>query len=514
MREKDLEKTLPSRDTCDFTAEAPYLGWTILWHSDHERVGEWAAWPEKMRKNFKLSRNTPEFSHPGTDLKRPLASLRLSRTPIAFSSSDLEVHMSRPDSLPSVVVEGKPVKGSRTFSRGDLEKGVILMLAHEVTLLLHLSKPKTQRPPLPEMIGQSAAMGTIYEQIESLREVDDHILIRGETGTGKELVARALTKCGKRNGGPSRTESLATVPPGLVAMTLFGSERGSFNGASKQKGLFRLANGGTLFLDEIGAAPLETQQALLRILEENTCSPVGHPDRRFHVDVRVLAATDRDLEEAEASGKFHGPLRQRFHGEILLPPLRKRREDIGRLFLHFLKQDLDELGKLSAAGNLEDTLGWPLPEIVAGLASYDWPGNVRELRNVVRRLVLAGPLVLREPQELHLWLGISKKQPPTCEPASHTERASERKRKVVEISAEELQDVIRTEQGNIAAVARRLNVNRASLHQAGLIRRAQDIDREELKQCLKCCGNDLVEVCAQLFLSMRTLVKLIKDISS
>ncbi|MEM7584996.1 MAG: sigma 54-interacting transcriptional regulator, partial [Acidobacteriota bacterium] len=218
------------------------------------------------------------------------------------------------------------------------------------------------------------------------------VLIRGATGTGKELVAQALHRASSRRDSPFVAINLGAVTPTLAAAELFGVVKGAFTGAErKRKGCFERARGGTLFLDEIGEAPGEVQASLLRALETGSFLPVGG-EAETAFDARVVAATDADLESAISAEGFRAPLLHRLGGyEIHLPALAERRDDMGRLLVHFLSQELMALGEgdlIEAFGSLERP--WLPAKLVARLARFDWPGNVRQLRNVARRLVIEG----------------------------------------------------------------------------------------------------------------------------
>jgi len=207
------------------------------------------------------------------------------------------------------------------------------------------------------------------------------VLIRGETGTGKELIARALYQHSDRSKAAFIAINCAAVPENLIESELFGHERGSFTGADRRRiGRFEQANKGTLFLDEIGDLPPHTQVKLLRVLQQQTFQRVGGTEM-ISVDVRVLAATHRDLEAMIGEGKFREDLLHRLNVvTIQLPPLRERREDIPVLIQHFLKKYAAEFGNESPA------IG---ADALAVLQAEPWPGNIRELENVTRRLLLA-----------------------------------------------------------------------------------------------------------------------------
>jgi len=234
-----------------------------------------------------------------------------------------------------------------------------------------------------ELVGDSPAMTKLVEQIGRAAKSAASVLVTGERGTGKELVARAIHAMSPRAKGPLEKLNCAALPSELIESELFGHEAGAFTGATKQRrGKFERASGGTLFLDEVGDMPLPMQAKLLRVLQEREIERVGGSET-IRVDVRVVAATNRDLVAACESGAFRPDLYDRLNVlPLAIPPLRARREDVPVLAKHFLA--------LAAASNdrrdvrLEDGA-------LSVLASYAWPGNVRELRNVIERLVILTP---------------------------------------------------------------------------------------------------------------------------
>jgi two-component system nitrogen regulation response regulator NtrX len=243
--------------------------------------------------------------------------------------------------------------------------------------------------PADGLVGQSAAIETLRGEIEAFAAVEAPVLLLGETGTGKELVAQGIHAASRRHRGPFVSVNLGAIPPSLAASELFGAARGAFTGAVQaQDGFFRKAQGGTLFLDEIGETPQEVQASLLRVLEAGEIQPVG-AQSALRVDVRVLAATDADLEQRVQAGTFREPLLHRLAGySIRLPPLRERRDDVGRLLVHFLRQELAATGELDILDRDSPHLLWIKPALVVRLARYDWPGNVRQLRNNIERLMI------------------------------------------------------------------------------------------------------------------------------
>jgi transcriptional regulator with GAF, ATPase, and Fis domain len=231
-----------------------------------------------------------------------------------------------------------------------------------------------------DLVGQSAVLRKIVSQIDLVAQTEASVLILGETGTGKELVAHEIHRRSQRKDKPLVRVNCASIPRELFESEFFGHVRGSFTGAVKDRtGRFETAHGGTIFLDEIGEVPLEMQSKLLRVLQEKRYERVGDDQTRF-ADVRIIAATNRDLKQALAAGRFREDLYYRLHVfPIQVIPLRERMEDIPLLAKHFLELSVRDLKcakpRLTRAG-------------VAKLQNYDWPGNVRELRNVIERAVI------------------------------------------------------------------------------------------------------------------------------
>jgi PAS domain S-box-containing protein len=231
-----------------------------------------------------------------------------------------------------------------------------------------------------EIVGQSPALRHVLKDVEQVAVTDAAVLIQGETGTGKELFARAIHAASRRRDRPLVTVNCAAIPATLIESEFFGHEKGAFTGATaRREGRFALADGGTIFLDEVGELPLELQGKLLRVLQEGTFEPVGSSTTR-RVDVRVIAATNRDLQAETAANRFRQDLFYRLNVfPIRLPPLRERVEDIPALASAFVQRFTQRIGRAPLP------LG---PDCVRRLQSYSWPGNVRELQNVIERAVI------------------------------------------------------------------------------------------------------------------------------
>lgn len=231
-----------------------------------------------------------------------------------------------------------------------------------------------------DFVAQSPVMRHVVDRIQRVAPTDATVLILGETGTGKEVVARAVHALSHRRDKPLVKLNCAAIPKDLVESELFGHEKGAFTGAVGRKlGRFELADQGTLFLDEIGELPLDLQAKLLRVLQEGEFERVGSTETR-KVDVRVLAATNRDIAKRAKEGSFRPDLYYRLNVfPILLPPLRERRDDLPLLIRHFLRKYGEKYGKQFK------TIP---PRAMTTLQTYDWPGNIRELENVIERAVI------------------------------------------------------------------------------------------------------------------------------
>jgi len=236
------------------------------------------------------------------------------------------------------------------------------------------------RYSLGNMVGKSKAMQELFNLIEKVAQYEANVLVTGETGTGKELVARGIHYAGQEENLPFVPIDCAAVPETLLESELFGHSRGAFTGAAEQKkGQIELAHGGTLFLDEIGELPLALQKKFLRFLQEKEIVRLGETRRR-KVDVRIIAATNRDLEAEIAAGQWREDLFYRLNViSIEIPPLRERRDDIPPLVNHFLAKYNAQNGKA-----IQGMTG----EVMEVFMAYDWPGNVRELENVIERAVV------------------------------------------------------------------------------------------------------------------------------
>ena len=303
-----------------------------------------------------------------------------------------------------------------------------------------------------ELVGSSSAMAELREQVGRAARAQASVLICGERGTGKELVARAIHRASPRAQGPLVKLNCAAVPKELIESELFGHEAGAFTGATKQRrGKFERASAGTLFLDEVGDMPLSMQAKLLRVLQEREIERVGGNDT-IKVDVRVVAATNRDLVAACGQGEFRPDLYDRLNVlPLSVPPLRSRREDIAGLAAHFL----------SAAARANGRLGVELaPDAVAALTHHSYPGNVRELKNLIERLVILSPDDTVTAADVERYLGMS------ATPSSVSWYRPDVPFRVLVEEAERsiVEEALLHHGGQMAATARALGLERSHLY--------------------------------------------------
>jgi two-component system nitrogen regulation response regulator NtrX len=312
---------------------------------------------------------------PGTDGLALLEQLRASEitTPVVMMSGQAHIEMA--------------VRATRLGAADFLEKPLSTdKLLLTLSNVLKLARLEEENRQLRERVGKhhivwsSDTMRRVMTQVERVAASETRVCILGETGTGKELIARTLHEHSPRASGPFVTLNCAAVPAELIESELFGHEKGAFTGAAtRHAGKFEQAHKGTLFLDEIGDMPLVMQAKLLRVLEEGEVERVGG-DRPMAVDVRVVVATLRDLDELVKDGRFRQDLYHRIYVfPLKLPPLRERLEDIPALVAHFARQVAEQNGWKEKPFTTEAS---------DALKRYSWPGNVRELRNVVERLLL------------------------------------------------------------------------------------------------------------------------------
>jgi two-component system nitrogen regulation response regulator GlnG len=518
------------------------LALTIVSHPFSQRAGEQAVFElVEGGREVTLTRNAPDFVRPGKLIGVPLDDPFVSRKPIRFAAAPGGGVKVNAEAGGTPVFAGTLIDGSTTFTAEELAHGAPLELAQRVVLLLHMvDRVADNTSDLLSMVGASSGLRRVRLAIERLADLAVPVLIRGETGTGKELVARAIHDRSPRRAGPFISVNLGAIPRELAAAELFGSTRGAFTGARDRDGLFRAAHGGTLFLDEVGEAPPEVQVTLLRVLETSEIFPVGG-DKPVAVQVRLIAATDANLEDQIRSGQFKAPLLHRLAGyEVRMPPLRERREDIGPLFYHFAREELSAIGEGHRLSPQDPyARPWLPAHLAAQLVRYPWPGNIRELRNVTRQLVIEsrGLSQLRIDPRLSDQLGIvagsSNESLPTrhpsdpaldrqlpAEPSSERRRPSdpslELRRKASDVAEAELIDALRASAWDLKAAADRLRIPRPSIYDLidrnPNIRIAGDLSPEEIEQAFHTCGGDIDAMVPLLQVSKRALTRRLREL--
>ena len=524
-------------------------GLTVIYHPNVERAGERAVLDGlDSAQGAGISRFAPEFAAIGADHSRPLNVARLSRAPIVLRKFGDDISIDSESSRTYVEVDGKPLNDSLRIPFGSLEEGTVLMLGGQVVLLLHLLDPMVDTStPRFGLVGESPAMARVRRDIVQTADLGISILLRGESGTGKELVARAIHDHGPRSPRPYVAINMAALPPSLASAELFGSERGAYTGAERRRdGLFAQADSGTLFLDEIGETPTEIQALLLRALETGEILPVGG-GRSRRVDTRVVAATDADLELAIDRGGFREPLLHRLSGFVIrLPALRDRREDFGRLWMHFLHRELEALG-LSHRLTVRDR-PWLPASVVARLAAWHWPGNVRQLANVVRQVVIANrdldpatrfeeveTLLARSPDGKHTSAGYpsqgrsldGRPNPLAREKGFIGEQGDGRTpnpggsqtsgaRSPSDFREQEIVAALRAHRFRPAAAAAALGIPRSSLYDLidkipGL-RKASELSREDIESTRRQTGPSLEALADALEVSQRALSRRLREL--
>ena len=499
---------------------------TIAAHPDPARVGDRLVLDDLAAgREVLLSRGAPDFHRAGSALGTPLADPFVSRHPVRIRPAPEDRIRIASDGATTVAIDG--------VERGQVElgplapgDGVPIELAGRIVLVLHLVEPGAAGGADPMgMIGRGLGVTRLRRAIEQIADLQVPVLLRGETGTGKELVARALHARGPRQRGPFVSVNLGAIPKELAAAELFGAVRGAYTGAARDReGYFRAARGGTLFLDELGEVSPEVQAMLLRVLETGELYPVGG-DAPVATDVRVLAATDADLEGQIRDGRFKAPLLHRLAGhELHLPPLRERPEDIGLLFHHFAREELAAIGE---ADRLQpgDPFAEPwLPASIAlRLLRFRWPGNIRQLRNVTRQLVIGSrgrPHLQIEPRlaaELDAGAAAVPALAPPDEPAARSpSRPPAARRRPAEVSEPELIAALRANAWDLKAAADHLGIPRASIYdviaRSPNVRTAGDLTPAEIERCHRECAGDLDRMAERLEVSRRALGRRVKEL--
>jgi two-component system nitrogen regulation response regulator GlnG len=482
MTDSDFTLTTPLSDLG--RASRPLLALTIVWHPDTGRVGEQFVGAGSAAE-LTLNRYAPLFRRPGGD-GLGLGHGGISRDPLRIvREAGDAVRMTVPASRMTVELNGRVVEGELRFDAGQVAAGQVLTLGGAVVLCLHWMDCLPRQNPVPGLAGVGSAAIALRDQIRMVAPTDLPVLLLGETGTGKDIAARAIHALGERKAALVSV-NMATLSESLAAADLFGAVRGAYTGAqAERKGLFAEADGATLFLDEIGNAPASVQPMLLRVLEGGVYRPLGSSQDRSS-SARLIAATDQNLDTAE----FNQALLRRLEGFVIqMPPLRARREDIGVLVLHMLQGQ--GLTPALPAG------------LVAEFACYDWPGNVRQLAQALKRAVLlaGNGMAPRFEQLVRL--------PPAAGSAARVgvneqvpSPAPMQRRKPSELSEDAVLDAMARHGWTILAAARALGVSRPTMYKLldghSRIRPADRIPADEIERALHASEGDVARCAALL----------------
>ena len=500
---------------------------TVLCHTDMGRIGDRALLPELYAgRTVGLSREAPLFVEPRGERVRPLGSRYVS------ASKSIEIK-SRPDGVEvrpyagaRLTLNDVPLEGPRVVTLAELRAGVVIVLASRIALLLHTAEADSAPVPPFGLIGESDAIEALRRQIQNVADLDVSVLIRGESGSGKELVASAIWRASKRARAPFEACNMSGVPDGNLGLSaLFGHVKGAFTGASARfRGLLERNGGGTVFLDEIGACGAQAQDRLLRVLQDGMITPIG-TEQAQRVDVRILSATDADLEGMQASGSFRAPLFHRLGRYVIdVPPLNARRDDVARLTLHFLRQSLAEIseaGRLEAAD--EGAKPWFPVELMSLLVRTDWTGgNVRALANAVSRVVIdhrgreaidmaavrkqLAPRVTVRPE------GAPEGTTSTTDPHGLSTRRSIQPR---DLGRAEFLEAFRANDFSPTATAKALGRPKATVHswmQQFGIRLVKQIPSEELLAGYEACGRSVTATAKRFEVSIRALQMRLKEL--
>ncbi|RLA47691.1 MAG: hypothetical protein DRQ97_05515 [Gammaproteobacteria bacterium] len=510
----DADLTLPSVvSSLPGTSRDQVLSLTIIFHPKTSRIGQTAVLPRKTDSaGWILGRRSPAFSDATVQVAEPLDDPHISRQALEFLPRGKQLVVRRFAGSSRCRIAGGELDDSVELQRQELHKGVALMLGHTVVLLLRLTRRGGTGAGVLEcgglLRGSSAYMAGLRRQILQNAGSDLDVLIRGETGTGKELVAAAIHGASARAEAPLVSVNMAAIPSDLAAAALFGSAKGAFTGADQAAvGYFQQAQGGSLFLDEIGDTSADVQPQLLRAIQQREIQSVGGAIKQ--VDVRVISATDAALEGEGCD--FKAALRHRLGAcEIQLLPLREHPEDIGELLLYFLALAATRLQRSGLLPQEHSSA----PEIAswAGLfyrfLCYSWPGNVRELENFSRQVVLASErqLTLVDHVESTLRNGAA---------APRTEPGTMARRRMQAIGEEEFDRALQDNHFEVARAAKQLGVSRTAVYrrieESPRHRLAKEVPRDELQRVLAEHQEDILAAAMKLRVSVTSLRALLRQ---
>ncbi len=507
MSHSSNERTLPTLcDAVDGALAAHEFRCTVVFHPDIDRIGQ-SARLDISDGECVLGRYGPVFSGKTSRSDAPLQDPYVSRCAVLVQSVGDGLRLIRPESSSRCRVAGREVQGEVLLDEAALDTGVPLMLSHTIVLMLRRSVVSSHKVETADygMLGSSPSMGQLRNQIQHAARSDLDVLIRGETGAGKELVAQAIHAASERASQPIVSVNIAAIPAPLAAAFLFGSTRGAFTGADKARaGYFQQAEGGTLFLDEIGDAPEEVQPLLLRALQQREVQVVGGATRK--IDVRVISATDAELEGEDCS--FKSALRYRLGAlEIRVPALREHAEDIGELLLHALQRFSELEGReqwLQRSIYTEQHLAqWAM--LFYEFACYHWPGNVRQLDNFAAQVVLASREAPVLPDAVREQIYATDRPAHSTATREDSPQPETQWRKLADVSEAEFEIAMEEARYEVTAVAVALGVSRQSLYRrienSANFRSASDVPLPEIRAVLGASGQDVREAAMTLRVS-------------
>ncbi|CAN7378043.1 sigma-54-dependent transcriptional regulator [Duganella sp. LjRoot269] len=486
----DADYTLSSPLAHSSESSCKLLGLTILWHPDQARVGQQFLGPDGAGE-MEVSRFFPLFCQPGKE-GAPLEHRCIARAPIGISRDAADgIRIKPPESRMTLVVDGftvgEELRGDLYFADHDIARGIVIELGATVLVCMHWIRRLPKANDFPGLLGVSSAVVTLRDQIRLVARTGMHVLLLGETGTGKDVAARSIHGASARARAPLVAVNMATLNESLAAADLFGSVKGAYTGAqTDRQGLFADAGDGTLFLDEIGDTPAAVQPMLLRVLDSAEYRPVGaRADVRTHA--RLICATDQDL----AARGFNQALRRRMEAFVIrVPPLRERLEDIGILVRYFLQMWMEDHG---------ERIDLPFA-FVRELCGDSWPGNIRQLAHVVRRAALAV-----QAGEVPLLANFT--QPSQTSVERQVEQAGAdaspvRRARLTDVDQEAVLQAMHNNGWRVSGAAQELGVSRPSMYKLiemhPAIRRVEAIDMEELRQALERHAPDIDRCAAAL----------------
>ncbi|MYM30898.1 AAA domain-containing protein [Duganella sp. CY15W] len=479
MQNSDFTLTSPIYDATPH--RHPLLAITIAWHPDHTRVGEQHVVATPVT-GLALSRYLPLFRAPGGE-GAGLGYGGISRQPLTIAQHGSGLVLTPPVSRMAIQIDSLEMDGPAHLSAEQIERGVVICLGGAVLLCLHWMHCLPQADSVPGLLGVGGAAIRLRALIRHVAGTGSNVLLLGETGTGKEVAARAIHALSQRAHAPLVTVNMAALNESLAASDLFGASRGAYSGAhTAREGLFTEAQGATLFLDEIGNTPAPVQPMLLRVLETGDYRPLGG-QRDLHSTARLIAATDQDLY----GGEFNVALLRRLESCVIsLPPLRARREDIGVLMVHLLKQ--------------ADAAAVELPAgLVAGFLCYDWPGNIRQLAHALQRALMSLRL-----GDMPQFAALVDARPVSsvAQATAGTPPAPGLRRRLSEVGNEQVLKAMQDSGWYIQAAAQLLGVSRPSMYKLlaahPQIRRVEQIAPEALHAAWTASGGDLAACAAEV----------------